>query len=827
MIGILAIAFCPLALMAQSTINVPADVPTIQAAINAASNGDTVLVAPGTYTENINFSGKAITLKSSGGPSVTTIDGSAKGTVVTFNSGETTNSQLSGFTIRNGFQNGLSGGGIAIYSASPTIVGNVITGNHAAVGIGIYINGGAPVIQNNLITANDQTGAGDGGQGGGGIAVSGSNTTPAAPLITGNTITNNSVAGGGEGGGISVTYFSSPTIENNLIQGNTAYNSGGGIAIDSYNASTVVQNIIVNNTSKAGGSGAGLYIDSRNNPGEVYANNTIAGNSAFDNTSGIFITGTPQQATVTNNLIIAASGQNAVTCNATYSSISAIFSYNDAFSPTGQPWVGICDSTSHPGNISVDPQFVNAAGGDYHLQASSPVIDVGINSQPNALQTDYDGNSRILDGNNDCIATIDLGAYEVVPTIAASISPLSLAFGSQIIGTTSNPQQVTVTSSGQTCFQFASVQITGDFAQTNTCPSSGVPGGTACTFSISFTPTATGPRSGNLVINSANSTSFNVPLSGTGVTPAAVSLSPGSLSFGLQLVGTTSGAQTVTLTNTGGASLNITSYAISGPFSQSNNCPSALAAGSSCTISVSFSPVARGAASGGLNIADNASGSPQSISLSGTGGVILASVSPTSLSFSNQALNSVSAAQQVTLTNVGDFAINLSSIAATGDFSQTNNCGTSIAPAASCAVSVVFSPTVAGTRAGTLTFSDNASGSPQTVSLTGTGVDFSISVSPSSASVHRGSSVNFTVTLSPLGGAFNNTVALSCSGLPADSTCVFTPASAVPGSSGANSVMTINTNSRGTPTGTFTVTISGQSGSLLHSAQLTLTVRKH
>jgi hypothetical protein len=108
---------------AQNIINVPASQPTIQAGINAASNGDTVLVAPGTYTENINFGGKAITLTSSGGPSVTIIDGGRLGTVVTFNTGETSASVLSGFTIRNGFQNGYPGGGISISSASPTITG--------------------------------------------------------------------------------------------------------------------------------------------------------------------------------------------------------------------------------------------------------------------------------------------------------------------------------------------------------------------------------------------------------------------------------------------------------------------------------------------------------------------------------------------------------------------------------------------------------------------------------------------------------------------------------------------------------------------------------
>jgi hypothetical protein len=157
-------------LSAQNVINVPADQPTIQAPINAANNGDTVLVAPGKYVENINFGGKAITVTGSGGPSVTTIDGGAKGSVVTFNSSETASSKLNGFTITDGLQNGYWGGGIFIAGASPTITGNVITGNHAAVGIGIYVNGGSPLIQNNTITGNDQKGAGDGGEGGGGFS---------------------------------------------------------------------------------------------------------------------------------------------------------------------------------------------------------------------------------------------------------------------------------------------------------------------------------------------------------------------------------------------------------------------------------------------------------------------------------------------------------------------------------------------------------------------------------------------------------------------------------------------------------------------------------
>src|SRR5438445_404489 len=161
-IGLLALFMLPPSLRAQQTIHVPADQPTIQAAINAASNGDTVLVSPGIYVENINFNGKAITVTSSGGPSVTIIDGGQNGSVVTFDSGETTSSGLNGVTIRNGYAsyNGSydsgRGGGIQIINSSPTVTGNVISNNSALCGMGIYVDGGSSVIKNNTISNNTQ-----------------------------------------------------------------------------------------------------------------------------------------------------------------------------------------------------------------------------------------------------------------------------------------------------------------------------------------------------------------------------------------------------------------------------------------------------------------------------------------------------------------------------------------------------------------------------------------------------------------------------------------------------------------------------------------------
>src|SRR5579863_126747 len=136
-----------------ATINVPKDQPTIQDGINAANNGDTVLVAPGKYVENINFNGKAITVRSSSDAEQTVIDGNAIGPVVSFVSHETQSSLLEGFTIQNGLPTGNQyvAGGIAIGDSSPTLMRNIVTKN-AGCGIAVYF--GAPLIKNNTISYN-------------------------------------------------------------------------------------------------------------------------------------------------------------------------------------------------------------------------------------------------------------------------------------------------------------------------------------------------------------------------------------------------------------------------------------------------------------------------------------------------------------------------------------------------------------------------------------------------------------------------------------------------------------------------------------------------
>jgi len=232
------------------------------------------------------------------------------------------------------------------------------------------------------------------------------------------------------------------------------------------------------------------------------------------------------------------------------------------------------------------------------------------------------------------------------------------------------------------------------------------------------------------------------PASGSTSSVPGLSLSSSSLSFGSVSVGASSAAQTVTLSNNGNAALSFTSIGVtgtnSGDFSQTNNCGAGVAAGGTCTVSVTFTPAASGSRAGALSLADNASGSPQSVILAGTGaasgtgggggggGTPSASLSSSSLSFGNEAAGMTSSAQTVTLSNTGSAALSISSVAIAGtnpsDFAEVaNTCGSSVAAGGQCTIEVTFTPAAANSYTATLNIADNASGSPQTVSLSGTG----------------------------------------------------------------------------------------------------------
>jgi hypothetical protein len=392
-------ALLPAALAGASIINVPADQPTIQAGINAAVTKDTVLVAPGTYNENINFLGKAITVKSSGGAKVTIINGGGAGSVVTFSSGETLKSVLKGFTITNGFST-FSGGGIEISSSSPTILNNVIENNKACEGDGIEVSFASPLIRGNRIVGNTQAGC-SGGTGGGGIEIGGA----ASAQVIGNLIENNNAGDGIGGGGISLFAAGTPTIMNNTFKGNTNVTTGGAISMYNFSDAVVVQNLFIGNSSPQGG--AVYYLVPSGANGPTLVNNTFFNNTASTTMgSAIYANDYDVPSHLYNNIIDEIGGQTAVYCGNLNSSTPPVFFNNDVFASGGATYGGICsDQTGSNGNISADPLFVKAPA-NLRLTSGSPAINAGTNSAPDLPSKDLAGKPRIVGG------TVDMGAYE-------------------------------------------------------------------------------------------------------------------------------------------------------------------------------------------------------------------------------------------------------------------------------------------------------------------------------------------------------------------------------------------------------------------------------
>jgi Right handed beta helix region len=405
---------------------------TVSSAIATATSGDTVLVCPGTYVENINFSGKAILVRSVGGASVTILDGNAADSVVTFASSEGSTSILEGFTIRNG-RSGFDtsgfgdGGGIRIANASPTIHGNEIVSNRACSGAGISIRFGSPVIEGNTIAHNVQAGC-TGGTGGGGIGIVGSSTA----VIRRNIIRANSLIGA-NGGGISLFAAGSSTIELNVIADNcvsiSACAQGGGIWIVNQSEATIAGNLIVRNQA---GFGGGIYwLVPSGGRGPLLVNNTLADNDSPAG-SGILADGFDAGAVLVNNIIVAPAGQTAVFCGDFNDLNPPQFMFNNVFSLSGAPYGGICpDKTGVNGNISADPLFVDPAGADYHLLQGSPTIDVGVNGAAALPGADLDGDSRVLDGDGDGLSVVDMGSDERAVagepiTVVLDIKPGSL-----------------------------------------------------------------------------------------------------------------------------------------------------------------------------------------------------------------------------------------------------------------------------------------------------------------------------------------------------------------------------------------------------------------
>ncbi len=361
-----------------ATINVPGDAATIQAGVNAAAAGDTVLVAAGTYTGNgnrdIDSNGKAVVVMSAGGPVVTIIDVQGSPGALhrgfDFESGEGSGSVVKGFTIRNGWET--EGGGIRCRNgSSPVIEDNIIIDNTAedagdGEGGGIFCeDGSSPSILDNIISGNLSDGEG------GGIFC----RQNSSPLISGNRVLNNTAED--DGGGIFCRDFSAPTITDNIVSNNFSLNDGGGIVCRENSSPLITGNEIVENSADSVGGG----LICRNDASPGLNGNTFTGNSAGQRGGGIAVRDNSFPTAIHTILWddtaplgpeIHVDGTSGITV--TYSDVEGGF--------------------AGTGNIDADPVFVLAADQDVRLLWESPCIDAG---HPDSL--DADGTRRDMGAN--------------------------------------------------------------------------------------------------------------------------------------------------------------------------------------------------------------------------------------------------------------------------------------------------------------------------------------------------------------------------------------------------------------------------------------------
>ncbi|HET9364091.1 MAG TPA: choice-of-anchor D domain-containing protein [Candidatus Angelobacter sp.] len=421
----------------------------------------------------------------------------------------------------------------------------------------------------------------------------------------------------------------------------------------------------------------------------------------------------------------------------------------------------------------------------------------------NGVAIDSSDNAYVVGAPNSLITTpgvlqttngpgfITKLSFAPAPNIA--FAPKTLTFGSVATGRSSSAQSVKITNNGDAPLTFTSITADADFSETNDCGTS-IAGGASCTVDVVFNPGQTGTLNESLTLTDNAITKVQtIALNGSAFTGAGAILSLTDLNFGSLIVGTSSPAAPVTLTNNGNAALNISSIAVTGNFSQTNNCPAALSVAAFCTINIVFTPELLNNNPGTLTITDDAaSGSTQNVALAGIGLPVpppAASFSPTSLTFGSQLIGAPSTGQSFTITNVGGAPLVISNLSISAEYSQTNNCGGSIAANTTCTFTVTFTPAQEGTRPGSLTITDNAAGSPHIVGLSGTGSAIGVT-GTGSATISAGQSAPFTINVADIGAG---AATLSCQGLPALSSCSFNPATLNFTSANASSTLTIST----------------------------------
>ncbi len=409
---------------------------SIQAAIDRAVSGDTILVGPGTYQENLILRGKDLILRSSTGPQATVLDGGGIAPVLRVMNGETRAATIEGFTIRNGGRGPQEWpypeGAIFIWETAPTIIGNIVTGTTLCSGGAVNVQFGAPLIERNSIRDNHVQGCYY--PVGGGITIQG-DAADGMAVIRGNQIENNTQW---KGGGIGLYAAGQVRVENNVIRNNHA-EEGGGLYLVNYNAAEIVGNLIVDNDVSIGGKRAGSLCTecaggiagsvptgpSNWGAAAYVLNNTIARNQG----PAIALWG--QSVAIAGSVLTAPAGSPVLRCTGPFPdpwSMSDDLVWNGGSAPLYSGESGPCGvPPGSSGVVAADPGFVDGSSmpGDFRLRSSAPGIDEGFTGYGAGWlpATDLAGMPRIADGNGDGVAVIDMGAYELAGNGGDSLPP--------------------------------------------------------------------------------------------------------------------------------------------------------------------------------------------------------------------------------------------------------------------------------------------------------------------------------------------------------------------------------------------------------------------
>jgi hypothetical protein len=471
-----------------------------------------------------------------------------------------------------------------------------------------------------------------------------------------------------------------------------------------------------------------------------------------------------------------------------------------------------------------DMQFSITSGASYFALNSSTTCtaslgagkycNIFITFAPTSTNEVYGTLTLSSASNAAAPATVSLQGNGTPPsTLITSVSEID--FGNQTTGQASASQTLTLSANGSSSVSGLSFSVPGGSGftvQAGTCGTT-LPKNGSCTELVSFAPSLTGYQTAYLTISSTTQyvSPVTVLLTGTGLAPAIIQPSPAQLNFGSVIIGQTSAATQLSITNGGGSALTGLALQVSGNFALTqNNCPSTLTAGASCTASLTFTPAQNGQLNGNLSITTTTPGAANvNVPLTGyglTSGSL--TIAPSTVNFGTETLSQSTAAQPFTLTNTGGGAANGLSITTTGNFSVSGQttCGASLAGGASCTIYIIFTPTSVGSLSGQLQVSSTTQGVPKVYAgLTGTGKSgANLTVTPTQLSFPNTAvnttSAAMTFVLSNPGTATANGINIQSTGSFTNSTC---PASLAAGASCTVSVY-FSPSQQGALTGTTT-----------------------